>query len=701
MNRRRNTRFLTLLLAAALLISLSTSVLAASLQEGGEGAAEAPVVTVAAVGVDKGKYLELGLSVDSRSHSLQSLGAVLGYDPAVLTPVTWTDGAPVDLTGAGDWDSAKPVPAKGPDGFSGKTALTYVEEQRAYLYLSAESPAPDTLKQPLPETTETLEGTGNTIWRTAAESKMPVDQVVTVRFALTSAEGETPEAALERAVKSVKLETEAVAKSSPVGDTSGVIWLGGTQGVATPALMGYVFVESGATVDTGLGGSGPALVVNLAGGKVKQEEETAYSAFLEACQNLAAGESVPVPKVTPEKENYEFAGWTLGEFDQEKGELITYRYDPEAEKQAEIALGDQSAALSALWNATSDGFVSIVFYDWDDTLLGSITVPKGADATQKVKEFVKERSATPDQLGDSLYFDDPNLPFTNKRGYSFDMETYGVWLDYDSETLTHYGSEVQGIMLPKPDTASGAVDLTKVEQNLSLKACYGANEELYTGGLYNTEILSTERVGNTFVATVEAVRENIVDGKTVGVPRLGVPAIRVQVSLGDLTLPLLINVSKKDQLTFQTALDSNVEAYSFNVVETYGDSSWTSEGIKSSNRGDERGEIDNQLLTGDWPGGGVHAYGYLYKATLDCMNLALAQENSETVITSDVLQSMKLDYSMVKVSGRPTEAKRVAQAIENLKAAFATLNRTGVEEYIPLSYEQMQYAIAFEGNLLR
>ena len=116
-----------------------------------------PTVRIVATAVDGGKYVEVGLNIDSAGGMFQSAGAVLRYDPDKLRPVTWTgevlhksEVKREDVTSA--WSNAVPLPAKTGDGFAEKfalafTLLTETPELNGYLYLSAAAAQTGTLKR--------------------------------------------------------------------------------------------------------------------------------------------------------------------------------------------------------------------------------------------------------------------------------------------------------------------------------------------------------------------------------------------------------------------------------------------------------------------------------------------------------------------------------------------------------------------------
>ncbi len=241
---RRPRRILTALAALVLLVALICQSFAAGSEPA--SVSERPVVTVVAVGVDGGQYLEVGLNVNSNGSSFHVLGVVLQYDPELMTPVqSWDDGAPADLKNTVGWGGTRALPAKGPDELSGKTALATHYEKKTYVYLSAESPVIAPLTQELPAMSEEKMGS----WSVAAGAVTePVKQVVTVRFRLNVAEGGNVAETQKAAVQFIARAGGAVAVTSPVCDRSGMVWLPDASGEALEAQMNYAYIPEGVSV---------------------------------------------------------------------------------------------------------------------------------------------------------------------------------------------------------------------------------------------------------------------------------------------------------------------------------------------------------------------------------------------------------------------------------------------------------------------
>ena len=422
---------------------------------------------------------------------------------------------------------------------------------------------------------------------------------------------------------------------------------------------------------------------------------------------------------TPENANAWLDSYGYIEFDADSGLPVVHglnegdKYEIRFRANANYAASDSKTVTigGAVGGAGGSGSAdpsqcaAIVFYDWDETtILGTLVVTKGSDATKLVEDFASTlkspASKDVDSTKENYFVDDADYPLTYKKGYSFE----GCWLPFESETLTHYGSEVQGKLVAKP--TDEAVDFSKVTGDLVVKACYGANSELSTNPyMYTTEILSEETTrvtGNNFILKVKINRENTdSSGNTVGVPRLGKPAVRVlMTTTAGVNLYSLVNLDNTDETIIEVVPSTSIQNVQVNVVDTYQLSNWVAAGIMSMNTTDSLGGVTSSLISGGaWnPSGTFTGNGYLYQGTLAMINETLEASNSGA-ITAVLLNEIHLDYSMCP--GNAT--KRLREARTNLQTAFDTLNKDLPECAAKqgLSYKQMQYAIANSGALLQ
>lgn len=254
----------------------------------------------------------------------------------------------------------------------------------------------------------------------------------------------------------------------------------------------------GGAVGSGGGTASGGLAVNLAGGRVINDPDTVmdetniYRKFVTDCKALQIGGSVDIPDITPTRENYTFAGWTLGELD-ENGLLILYKYpgetdgseggegsgdsgnegDPGQETpeqplvtyRSSVTLTEAPMALAAVWESTP---YAITFYDWDGRVIDAIGAPKDATAAVaawQAKDWVTQRLTKP--------------------GYDFDNWIV-VYEDNDGEglhakagSLTSRKSEGEDGKLSSTDIADfGDLEQMTKEDSKSVlvQAVYVANE---------------------------------------------------------------------------------------------------------------------------------------------------------------------------------------------------------------------------------
>lgn len=444
---------------------------------------------------------------------------------------------------------------------------------------------------------------------------------------------------------------------------------------------------------SGGGPSGYALVFNFAGGGVEVDELPLF-----ATQEGLNNTTVTLPEAVPTRENCTFDGW----LDNRSGTL----YQP----GEEVEITDGSVSLSAKWTATTEGFVSITFYDWDETtVLGSIVVPKGADASAEVAEFVKSLMADgsrdkailngADNEALPCFVDDPAFPLSYKRGYSF----YG-WLPYDSELYTNCGKALTGdneiIDLATPrlsseiDEVSGdtlpqqSQNFLDLEENVIVKSCYKDNAELYFNeemlyeNTYTVEVSENNRIEftGTYTVSVRIKREKNVDGQIVGVPRLFEPTLR---AVYNGTIYNFFSIGSKDEEAFTVYPAATIDNLEFLLVDFYR----TKNKVTASTKSNYVNETSGTTAT--------DPAGFRHKGTIGRINDVLASGDL-TSLNAGVLKAQAgLTYTNLN------EAKG------SLRKGWLNKNsENGTEEtlypesqWLGLTFEEMNYAIANGGIL--
>lgn len=287
-NKNKLKRPLALLLVCVLLAGVAIP--AHALLTETPDASGSPTVRVISTLTDGGQYLEVGLNIDSKEDGkFQSVGALLKYDPDMLTPVQWDEPAteinvPVSSEAAKTWSEAELLPAKGADELNGKVAAAAKSEASGFLYLSAESArVKNGFMQPLPTeagdktTLPTLSETttqGLPI-SAIAKAETPSQQAVVVRFKVNEkppaeAGGDITEAAPQPELYSLAelaaaldivdpTADEATTLSFPLADKSGLTYIAdntsvSSAGQTTPANLEFLWVQEGVTVNSGTGG---------------------------------------------------------------------------------------------------------------------------------------------------------------------------------------------------------------------------------------------------------------------------------------------------------------------------------------------------------------------------------------------------------------------------------------------------------------
>lgn len=244
--------------------------------------------------------------------------------------------------------------------------------------------------------------------------------------------------------------------------------------------------------------------------------------------------------------------------------------------------------------ADPSDFVTVVCFDWDNTLLGSVTVPKGADASVVQgymstfeHSLMSTESKDFDETKTSYFVDDAAKPLTYKRGYSF-----LTWLPYNSELPTHCGRALDGnggdIIVPDPaeDQIQNFGGLT---ENVTVKACYKDNTELYykvddLSGMRYTIEQTYSRVGTTgtYSISVTMKREHEIDGEIRGVPRLLDPQLRATYTIGTQSVYNFFSVTNSDVSEFTVYPSTSVNSVENVVVDFYDATTKTGAAIKSN-----------------------------------------------------------------------------------------------------------------------
>ena len=412
------------------IILASGMMLPAVYADSGTAAPQVTVVGKRIIGDDK--YFEISLEVDGDYEDYSSVGVVLQYDPSLIVPTTWDDEAvPVDMSQSTSWATRRALPTLGKDTWTTHTALTYITEETdsggnkknvGYLYLGAEYPG-----------------------------KLPNS---------ASDPNATPD---PNATASPTVAPTPTAEPTPTPDPN-----------ATPDPDPYV---------------NPVVVARF---MYVGADETAQKASKDSITNQwTAGNwdadwtKNKILTIAPDKISdaspaqfgfaYYNADFTMKGFQFDYTTTVLETAEQAQTTDIQIVLGEgKSAKAGGL--SLNDIYVTL-FYDWDDSLLGSFTCGVGVDSSADINEYVKTKFIHPELQNNTNYssnarvdnyrgeypcngpgsgavFDDTNAepgssyPLTNKLEYCFagrDFNTddggnalpfVGGWTLVTADTLT-------------------------------------------------------------------------------------------------------------------------------------------------------------------------------------------------------------------------------------------------------------------------
>lgn len=683
---------------------------------------ESPDVTVVAARVDNGTALELGVRIDSKNDSFQSTGIVLQYDASALTPCGWADEVtdalldkarvnPVNFAeGETLWDHAVPLPTKGKDILSGKTAFTVIDTSTTphtgYLYLNVEAPAPtyDAVQAPAPlyglnqvkPSEMELEGLVELTDPTPAnfgyrsnhgviDATSAIDQVITVRFALPEEEEpEEPEPPVDPTPGPEEPEPPVTPEPEPELNPDENAPSGQADETGDGNGEGNGEGEGGTTEPgpTDPTEPDPDEPTNPDDPPAETVED-----FMATYGIAVAGDAIAVNAPAGGSGIYYYNTDTM------PTEITNWHF---LSVKNGISVNQGSGGPPS-----PEDFAALVFYDWDETLLGAIIVPKG-DATKYVDDFTNARIADPAEL-DSKYLwysnekiaadeaDPEKTPkyLSNKKAYDFD-----AWLLNDSDTFT-----AQDEALPKYDGTNdaaaaekGVANFTNVSGDMILKASYKANETInkldsgknaatysISEPVYNRYAGAAATTGD-YAIRVTVTRENA-DGY--GVTRLREPGFRAKATpdiKGAVAINILNSIENKDIAEVELAMPKMVRQVQYTLVETYETPNWPGAAQKSSN-------ITKKKNTGATGTDKIGTDGFVKEGTLTFINeqcIKYLQEGKNTAWTTQTNNVAFQDAGLTEPLG------------STITAAVATQNRAKIEAAIqangmkPLTYAELR-----------
>lgn len=378
---------------------------------------------------------------------------------------------------------------------------------------------------------------------------------------------------------------------------------------------------------------------------------------------------------------------------------------------------DLPASLAAVWQGGSDpdpsDFASIIFYDWDEaTVLGSIVVAKGVDATDEVNKFVQtqmspnSRDYTGNE-GDPYFVDDAAFPMTYKKGYSFLN-----WISFESVEPTSYGERVisnnANNLGSEGDNVAAAAskliapeetsDFSNITDSIIVKAAYTTNSECVIGPYaaqrqYTVSPSAYGRYGTTFnlPITLKVERGDV--------PRPTQPYLRVKMTVSGTTIVSLYKLSGADveeiQVIPYTTLTGGVSQIAWAVIDSYGLSDMNIAAARSAENTTSitRGNVQSMAFDG----GNYNVVKdqertYMHKAYLAGINNALASYDPNTAITT----MTDITPVVLRTVGIPLGGMNINNAKSALYEKWKSINMTnGIvnETIIPLTRADMLEAL--------
>lgn len=569
----RKKIMLLMCMAALLVTFFSLSVVSAN--------PGSPDVTVVAAKVDNGTALELGLRIASKNDSFQSTGVVLQYDASALTPCGWADEVtdallekasvnPAELeAGKNIWDYAVPLPTKGKDIISGKTAFTVIDTSTTphtgYLYLNVEAPAPAYgIEQKKPgdmELTDLVEFTDPTPANFGYKTNhglidspdgQAVDQVITVRFALP---------------------TEPEQPVDPTPDPE----------EPTPEPNPDENEPSGQADETGDGtGEG--------GGTTEPEPTDPTEPDPDNPENP---DDPPAEQPDDFMATYGIAVSAATVVDESPAghSGVYYRTTdtlPEEISNWHFLSVKNGVSVNQGGGSSTEGIIAVTAFDWDGTMLGSFIF--AGDPNPE-----KQRANAQKALDGFMAKENIAQVLTSHAGYDF-----LAWVKNEDDVPSSYGwrtrPDAKTVLSELELADSDRVDFGTLTESTTVKAGYITNDSIELGAdapdlnaqvaarNYQAKIVGYNRFGTTdnFSITVEVKRGNV--------PRVTNGYLWVRTHIGDVDSYSRYALKGADEETVQVALYakgarsgsnfnlSGVSLVEWTVIDDYGYSNWVNAG---------------------------------------------------------------------------------------------------------------------------
>lgn len=329
--------------ALALAVGLLPTVLA------DEVTSTKPEITVVAKRITgEDNYMEISLEVNGDYEDYSSVGAVLQYDPSLIVPTTWDDEATaVDMSESTTWATRRALPTLGKDTWTTHTALTYIESKT------------DTATNQTTKTGYLYLGAEypGIVPNNATDPSATADPDATPTPTKTPTVTPTPDP-----------------KATPDPDQH-----------QNPVVVArFTYADENA--------------------KKKIEDQWTSAWDSDWTQNkVLTIASDDVSSVSPAQFGFTIykADFSMKGYQYDYTDSVLETSEQAANKDIEIVLGQGKSAKSG-GLSLNDIYVTM-FYDWDDSLIGTLTCGVGEDATESVNDYVKEKFIHPDLQTNTNY----------------------------------------------------------------------------------------------------------------------------------------------------------------------------------------------------------------------------------------------------------------------------------------------------------
>lgn len=308
-----------------------------------------PEITVVAKRITgEDNYMEISLEVNGDYEDYSSVGAVLQYDPSLIVPTTWDDEATaVDMSESTTWATRRALPTLGKDTWTTHTALTYIESK-----------------------TDTA-----------------THQTIKTGYLYLGAEypGVVPNNATDPSATQDPDATPIPTKTPTVTPTPDPKATPDPDQHQNPVVVArFTYADENA--------------------KKKIEDQWTSAWDSDWTQNkVLTIASDDVSSVSPAQFGFTIykADFSMKGYQYDYTDSVLETSEQATNKDIEIVLGQGKSAKSG-GLSLNDIYVTM-FYDWDDSLLGTLTCGVGEDATESVNDYVKEKFIHPDLQTNTNY----------------------------------------------------------------------------------------------------------------------------------------------------------------------------------------------------------------------------------------------------------------------------------------------------------